>query len=715
MFEGPKLELVQTFTSLIKKAKEGKDHFPDDVCNFISNEFELQAAVLFKIENQNELTVLGRSSSAKKNFMRGGSFTCTVCTGLKDTSEFSFNSDSKCELQISEFLVYESCIKFSIDTDNKGFLKLAKKKAFAKSDSDALKNISAFIGYIISLWMQYRGDSNNVSGKSFFDIINTSANELRNPVNTIVGFTSILAEDNITSSQEQYISTIKKNAQNVLAALNDLNDLTKMETEKVDAQIKEIEVKSFLKETIDVFKGKVKDNSLIYNLDVDSSVPEKLDIDDKKLKTVLNNLITISTRLTPKGKISLDVSHSFPNRLKFVLSDEGKGLTKDKCEKFFDPFALQSVDELKSLPFIGLGLTLTQKIIKKLGGTVSVESELDKGTKFNFHIRVASIAEGTEQVPNLPKPSSHNKILVIEDDYATSKLLSNYLTKWGYDPTIVNTADQTMELLQSEKYLAVILDIELPQANGLELLRKIRQHPNSKNTPVIVCSVEAEQQKAFLMGAVEYFVKPINYNYLVEVLTSYKLRKSSNVLCVDDDVPTLNLVKQAIETAGYNPIAEHISANVLELIKGKEIDLAIIDLDMPHPNGFELIKLIKSEKQFEKLPIIIYTGKENYAEDLKNIDGLFDELLDKKSTNIEDLAETINSMINRYETPPTVEEVMDNKEENVVKILLAEDYKHSQIIVTRLLKKNGFENVAVVENGEEALNLAKKDKTASLL
>jgi len=210
------------------------------------------------------------------------------------------------------------------------------------------------------------------------------------------------------------------------------------------------------------------------------------------------------------------------------------------------------------------------------------------------------------------------------------------------------------------------------------------------------------------MGAVEYFIKPINYNYLVEVLTNYKLRKNSTILCVDDDVPTLNLVKQAIESVGFNAIAESVSANVMDLIKDKEIDLAIIDLDMPPPNGFELIKMIKSEKRFTHLPIIIYTGKENYKEDLYKIEGLFDELLEKRSTNIEDLADVINAMINRYEVPPPAEEVLSKK--GVKKILLAEDYKHSQIIVTRLLKKNNFEDIVVVENGEDAVKMAQKEK-----
>jgi CheY-like chemotaxis protein len=136
------------------------------------------------------------------------------------------------------------------------------------------------------------------------------------------------------------------------------------------------------------------------------------------------------------------------------------------------------------------------------------------------------------------------------------------------------------------------------------------------------------------------------------------------------------------------------------MIENINLDLAIIDLDMPVVNGFDLIKMIKSNKSFAKLPIIIYTGKESYQDDLKKIDGLFTDLLQKSSTNIEDLAETINAMINRYDEPATPEEVKNVKD--TVKILLVEDYKHSQIIVTRLLKKNNFESIVVVENGLQA-------------
>jgi CheY-like chemotaxis protein len=146
----------------------------------------------------------------------------------------------------------------------------------------------------------------------------------------------------------------------------------------------------------------------------------------------------------------------------------------------------------------------------------------------------------------------------------------------------------------------------------------------------------------------------------------------------------------------------------MQLIQNLHLDLAIIDLDMPEIDGFELIKIIKSDEKFAKLPIIIYTGKDNFEDDLVKIDGMFEDLLQKKSTNIEDLQNIVTSMIDKNDQPSTPEEVKEK--DDTVKILLVEDYKHSQIIVTRLLKKNNFESIVVVENGQEALDAVKVQK-----
>ncbi|MEK6553253.1 MAG: response regulator, partial [Bacteroidota bacterium] len=508
--------------------------------------------------------------------------------------------------------------------------------------------------------------------------------------------------------QSENITPLKKYAQNILLNINDLNEISKIESNSVTRNQKSVELVPFINEIVELFKSNLGNRKITFSVSVDKLLNKSVILDDQKLRYILSSLLFLSTNLTTKGEISVKASVIQNNLVRFVISDSGTVIESKIIDKLFDPFTLFQIEEFKNSPLTGLSLTLVKKYVHYLGGEISTTSAAGIGNTFTFTINGEVMAEIENNISQLPKPTSVNKVLVIEDDYATSKLLTNYLTKWGYNPTIVATEEQAFSVINKEPLLAIILDIELPNINGLELLKKLHDNPKTKNTPVIVCSIEPEQQKAFMMGAVEYFIKPINYNYLVEVLTSYKLRKNSNVLCVDDDEPTLNLIKQAIESAGFIAIAENVSAKVMDRIKDKDIDLAIVDLDMPAPNGFELIKLIKSDKKFAHLPIIIYTGKENYREDLYKIEGLFEELLDKRSTNIEDLADTISAMINRYETPPSVEEVM--RRDNVIKILLAEDYKHSQIIVTRLLKKNNFENVIVVENGEDAVKMAHQEK-----
>src|SRR3989339_2238949 len=556
-------------------------------------------------------------------------------------------------------------------------------------------------------------DSNTDKGNinpPISEIVTEIAHELRTPINSIMGFASLLSEENLTASQAEYVTTLKENAFNLLALLNDLIDLAKLEEKKSKDTYSEINIRSFVGEIVSLFNDKITKEELDFIINFEAGVPQTVKLDSQKLRYILINLLTYSLRLTGKGKITIQVSQTDSKKINFKISDTSVGLTSGKIKDIYNPIIISELGNSKIGHITGLGLTLAKEYIEHLNGEIDITSTVGKGVIYNFTIGIESLSTIETQISGLPKPGKKNRVLVIEDDYATSKLLSNYLNKWGYDPVIVNSAEQTLKSIEKETFLAILLDIVLPDSNGFDLMKKIRSHPNSKRTPVIVCSIEAEEQKAFLMGAVEYFVKPIKYSFLVEVLQSYRLKRDSNILIVDDDVPTLNLIKEAVQQAGFNPIAEAFSAKVMNLIEDKELDLAIVDLDMPEVSGFDLIKEIKENPKFAKLPIIIYTGKENYRDDLKNIDGLFEHLLEKRSSNIENLADTVTAMINKFDEPTPPEELAKEKDYDVVKILLAEDYKHSQIIVTRLLKKNNFNHIVVVENGAEALDQVKKQK-----
>ena len=699
-----KIEFINKYNKLIDLALSSSGEYPDNICNFMVDEYELEAAVMFRI-TENNFEIMGKSSEAKKSYNFGNGIACNSCESLNlNSTETKFDTNSACQIKATDIVLKEGCLHLTITGNERVLIKIAKKSVYSKSDRDNILMIGEAVKNLLQIWMGKRGGlSSNVS-----DIIVSIAHELRTPTNSIMGFASLLNEENLSQSQAEYVTTLKENAFDLLSLQNDLIDLAKLDKEKKSDVITNVNIKSFINEIVKIFDDKIDVNRVAFILNIDEKLPEKLKFDNKKIRFVLINLITSSLRLTEKGKISISIFSSAKNQLRIRITDTGAGVPSNKMQNIFAPFAINDIYNSDIGNTSGLGLTLSKKYIDFLGGNLEISSTVGKGTTFNLTVPVLELSEIEEQISSLPKSSEKRNVLVIEDDYATSKLMGNYLNKWGYEPIIVNSAEQTMKIVKKESFLAILMDIVLPDSNGLELLQQLRAHKSTKHTPVIICSVEAEQQKAFLMGAVEYFVKPINYKYLVEVLTSYRLRKDSNVLVVDDDVPTLNLMREAVEQAGYKSVAESNSTKVIDLIENIKLDLAIIDLDMPEINGVELIELIKSKPQFSNLPIIIYTGKENYEEDLQRIDGLFENLMHKKSTNIEALQDAINAMINRYEEPSTPQAIKEKKD--TVKILLVEDYKHSQIIVTRLLKKNNFESIVVVENGQEALDAVKEQQ-----
>ncbi|MEJ2505687.1 MAG: response regulator [Ignavibacteriaceae bacterium] len=702
--QSAKIDSLSKFNKLINSALTSSNEFPNELCEFLVKEYELEAAVLSR-KTDSGFEILGKSINAIKSYVQASIVQCKTCSNISNNStEINFELKKDCEFRASDIIMNEGCLHIGISDNEKVMLKLAKRTEFVQKEIDDIIIIGDSLKNLLRLWMGKKGSLNS----SLSNIISSIAHELRTPTNSIMGFASLLNEENLSASQTEYVDTLKENAYDLLSTLNDLIEIAKLDNGESKSNLSVVNISQFIKDILKLIEEKVDKSRIEFIVNLDDKLPESLNLDAQKLRYILLNVINNAVRLTEQGKVTVSVFSTENDRLSFRISDTSQGISSDKLNQVFVPFTLNDLIIQKIGNTTGLSLTLVKRYIDYLNGEIDITSTLGKGTSYYFSIPVQKISEIESKISSLPKSAKTNKVLVIEDDYATSKLLSNYLNKWGYEPTIVNSAEQTLQIADKEPFLAILMDIVLPDSNGLELLQQIRKIPNTKKTPVIICSVEAEQQKAFLMGAVEYFVKPINYKYLVEVLTHYRLRKDSNILIVDDDVPTLNLLKESVQQAGFNPVAESHSSQVMGKIENINIDLAIIDLDMPEINGFDLIKLIKSKPAYARLPIVIYTGKENIDEDLKMIDGLFVDLLRKSSTNIEDLQDVVTAMIDKFDEPSSPEEVKEKKD--TVKILLVEDYKHSQIIVTRLLKKNNFDSIVVVENGQEALDQVKEQR-----
>ena len=708
MINNYKLELFDKLNFLSDFAKKGLSSFPDELTLFVTNELDLKGAALLEENDKNKFSVIGKYGITNNVIVKGDSFSIKNYSEINNNKIFNNKFTSTCELEIFSSSLNLLNIAFGYNNNSVAILILNLKTKPSPENYEQFFPIASLISEYLSIWKNHGGKYNTANSFSFIKLVEESAKGFRKIANTINGLVSILTEGETDNST--YSSNIKQNTSQLLSSINDLIDISQIEQNRLNISEEKIELKEFIDNTTEIYKTNVSNIKIIKTNEINNNIYY-----DKALLTqILNNLLSTINYLSTNNEINIQTKNIATNKIGLSFSTITKDINQENKNNLFKPFILNQIINEPSNQLSGLTLQLTKRICNLTD--IEFNISIDGKNKIVFTLIFNSSISDNKTQTNIKLPeatSEINTILIIESDHASSKLLNNHLSKWNYKTEFVNNGNVALDLLKKNKYVAVILNVDQENYNSLELLQKIKNNKTTRNTPVIVFSIEPEKEKVFLMGAVEYLVKPINYNNLVEILTSYKLRRNSNVLCVDDDKPTLKLVEQAIRTAGFNVISEYRSELVMDLISDKDIDLAIIDLDMPKLNGFELIKQIKSVERFSKLPIIIYTGKEDYQEDLEKIDGMFVELLDKKSTSFNELEKAISDMIKSYEEPKPVAE----QEVNTTgpKILMAEDYKHSQIIVTRLLKKNGFENITVVENGAEALRICENEKIDLIL
>jgi len=704
MLNNIKIELFESINILYELAVKGSSSFPDETCRYLTNEFNLNFTILTEENDKNSFVVLGKSSKATYPYLNK-TFSVEDYDALMDSAKYEHDLIGECKLSIDYSSPNIQSTVIFTDESKKFVLLLEHKIAPSESDKIKYYAILKFVQNMLRIWVknpQSQLANTNIKSVEFLD---KSTKGLIKEIKTISGLLTLIKEEHVSNSIDKYLNEIKSINHFMLESINDLSTLLSLE----NSMLKTSDSKFILKDAFESLFEIIKTNHENVIFEPKNIITDEIICDKSIFDFIVLNAISFVTTISTSKHIMFDSKLSSDNKLKISISTESLAHSIDKLNKLMDPFENKELSKNQS----GLALTLIAKYVEFVHGSIKFNEDsnvfslnLSLPIKFNN-------SNFDDEIVSSVSLDNKDKILVIESDNASSFLLRTYLSKWNYNTKIVNSGVDALKLVKKNKYVAVILNIEQQNENSLEILQNIKSNKSTRNTPVIVFSVEVEKEKIYLMGSVEYLVKPINYNNLVEILTSYKLMRNSTVLCVDDDQPTLNLVKQAVQTAGFNVVAEHRSELVVDLISDKELDLAIIDLDMPKLNGFELIKKIKSMDSFSKLPIIIYTGKDDYQEDLQNIDGMFVDLLEKKSTSFDELEDTIIAMIKTYEEPATIEEVTDQS--TGPKILMAEDYKHSQIIVTRLLKKSGFENLIVVENGQEALDICENDKIDLIL
>ncbi|WP_194721995.1 response regulator [Noviherbaspirillum malthae] len=609
------------------------------------------------------------------------------------------------------------------------------------------------------------------------------SHELRTPLNSSLILSKLLGNNpqgNLTEEQVRYARTIHDSNNDLLALINDILDLAKVESGHVDIAPEPVSVAGIIEPLRQTFEPVARDKGVALTIGIAQDVPATLVTDGQRLRQVLKNLLSNAFKFTERGEVVLHISRAPGNRIAFAVKDTGIGIPEHQQDVIFEAFRPADGTTSRKYGGTGLGLSISRELAHRLGGDIRVQSVAGAGSTFTLevaasldaaapdasrlstasgasyglqpgvHREMAGAAALPAAVPQsalLSAPDAalaasddfqpiafqyddrtqgeHERlILVIEDDPRFASVLKDLAQELDFDCIAASSGEEAIRLAKDKSPSGILLDVGLPDQSGLSVLERLKRDPATRHIPVHMMSVDDHVHTALELGAVGYALKPVAREQIVEAIARLEDKLQSRarqVLVVEDDAALrenigLLLKAQDVEITSVGTVKE-----ALEKVSSNTYDCMVMDLNLPDASGYDLLEKMAGGGKYSFPPVIVYTGRTLSRDEEQRLRRYSRSIIVKGAKSPERLLDEVTLFLHRVEAsmPPDVQKLLlQARQRDAVfegrQILLAEDDVRNIFALSSVFEPLGAK-LEIARNGREAIERLERDDGIDLV